>query len=469
MSLDLDHDYEEKLQMSKPTFLGATQSHPPLGALGDISNIPPQVIPPINTDIRFAATLPTFKISDHPGLAALDHTKLPKDFNWRHHGGKKSSLIAKPGNQMLCGSCWAISTAGIVADNHVVSGTINWKPSLSTTWSLACYPQFQCKGGNPAKLFQNIAQSGIATQHCSDYSWCARNDICNGKAINHFKAQQGPLDLSALIPNCGCVNSKTKHYLYYIETPKSLSLGKGDMNNDNFTHTVKKHIFYNGPVQGGFVVFNNFRSGAFTKVNGGVYLEDGVYDKGSLHFDKEQTNPNKNYVGSHAIAIIGWGVEKGVVVNNNGTKKDVPYWYCRNSWTEKWGDGGYFKMAMYPYNKISQFDKEVLLNTPNSQALGGGMILVHATKPPELKELPQFKQQYLNIPLDKSLPYYEREHPDVGSEPIGQAYSIGKYILIALVIIAFLLLGFFLVYKFSQRITGRRVSGGGRPGSYVFR
>lgn len=59
---------------------------------------------------------------------------------------------------MLCGSCWAISAAGIVADNHVVSETVNWKPDLSTTWCLSCYPQSQCQGGNPALLYEDIAK-----------------------------------------------------------------------------------------------------------------------------------------------------------------------------------------------------------------------------------------------------------------------------------------------------------------------
>ena len=162
MSITLKQDYNKGLRMAKPTVLGKTTVKPPRGSLGAISNIPSQIIPPLNTNIQFSI-LPQFKLSAHPGLAAIDKTKIPEEFNWRENGGKKRKLISTPGNQMLCGSCWAISAAGIVADNHVVSGNVDWKPDLSTTWCLACYPQLQCQGGNPAKLYQDISEHGIAT------------------------------------------------------------------------------------------------------------------------------------------------------------------------------------------------------------------------------------------------------------------------------------------------------------------
>lgn len=37
--------------------------------------------------------------------------------------------------------------------------------------------------------------------------------------------------------------------------------------------------------------------------------------------------------GGHAVKIIGWGVE-------NGTK----YWLVANSWNNKWGENGLFRI-----------------------------------------------------------------------------------------------------------------------------
>lgn len=467
MSLVLPHDYEKGLRDAKPDYLKGRHIHPPKGALGDVGTqyTKPVVIPPLNTNISIPTSLSTFELSQHPGLADLDHTKLPLEFNWRHDGGEKKNLISKPGNQMLCGSCWAISTAGIVGDNHVVAGTVDWKPNLSTTYSLACYPQLRCKGGNPSKLFEAIAKNGLVSNHCVDYSWCAENEACNGKATKHFKASHGKVNLSNNIPTCGCYNSDEKHYVYYIEQPKSIAMDQGDLTKDNFAITVKKHIYHNGPVQGGFIVFKNFMSGAFTKVNGGVYLENGVYDKGQVHFDPNQATA-ENYAGSHAIAIIGWGTAKNIVVDNNGTKKDVPYWYCRNSWTEKWGDGGYFKMAMYPFNKIAQFDKVVIIKTPQGNVQSGAMVIIKASKPPELKKMQQISKKFLDLPRTHDEDYYKGGKHDLEEPPsngfyfdkdLGKLGALGKYLLVAMVVVVVLVLLFFLGKKLLKMRKGGRV------------
>ena len=479
MSIDLGHDYEQGLRMAQPTVLGQHTVRPPPGALGAISVIPPQTIPPLNTNIQFSI-IPQFTLSEHPGLAAMDITKIPDKFNWRDDGGKKKNLMSEPGNQMLCGSCWAISAAGIVADNFVVSGMVDWKPNLSTTWCLACYPQLQCRGGNPAKLYEDISRGGISSNHCIDYSWCSENSACNGKATQHFKEQNAVVDLSALVPTCGCYEAKDPHYLYFIDNPKAVSIGIGGLDENNFTNTIKKHIYTNGPVQGGFLVFTNFMPGAFTKINGGVYLEKGTYDNGSVHFDDAQVS-SANYKGSHAISIIGWGTEKDVVIDNNGTKKDIPYWYCKNSWTEKWGDGGYFKMAMYPHNQIVQFDKVIVINTPKGDMRGGGMVTMTVSKKPISKTLPQIQQRFLQLTRSKPDDFYSNETHDKGNtDQSNNSSKINwKYILIITAIICLTILLFFVIRKFviskpshktshSYKPSSRR-SGGmikGRTGSY---
>jgi len=462
MSITLKQDYNKSLRLSKPTVIGKTTVKPPRGGLGAISNIPPQIIPPLNTNIQFNI-LPPFKLSQHPGLAAIDKTKIPEEFNWRFNGGKKRKLISTPGNQMLCGSCWAISAAGIVADNHVVSGNVDWKPDLSTTWCLACYPQLQCQGGNPAKLYQDISQNGIATNSCVDYNWCSSNEACNGNATKHFEG--GKINLSSLIPSCGCYNGQIEHYLYFLENPKLVSLGQGGLNEDNFAITIKKHILFNGPVQGGFLVFNNFRPGSFSKVNGGLYLENGVYGKGDTHFDPKQTSA-ANYAGSHAVAIIGWGTQKDVIIDNNGTKKDIPYWYCRNSWTEKWGDGGYFKMPMYPYNKISQFDKQIVIQTPSGNFQGGGIVMISTTKKPELKKIGEIRNLAGSL-IDKNDPKYATESKDRVDDTEDSKNSVIKYILLILAIIAIIIVIFFIYQNFRSRNISRRINEASKA-DYIF-
>ncbi|KAL1422079.1 hypothetical protein MTO96_003887 [Rhipicephalus appendiculatus] len=65
------------------------------------------------------------------------------------------------------------------------------------------------------------------------------------------------------------------------------------------------------PVEADFTVYDDFLS-----------YKSGVYQ---AHSTKA--------LGGHAIRLLGWGTENG-----------VPYWLAANSWSERWGDKGYFKI-----------------------------------------------------------------------------------------------------------------------------
>ncbi len=82
-----------------------------------------------------------------------------------------------------------------------VAGLVNWVPNISATYALIHYPQGRCKGGDPATLLYNIANNGIPSKHCVDYSWCSQNRTCTtADSAAHFGS-----DLSPLIPkDRGC-------------------------------------------------------------------------------------------------------------------------------------------------------------------------------------------------------------------------------------------------------------------------
>ena len=377
--------------------------------LSDIGQLPPgmgmtQVA--FGTSVNFSSLSTELPSQYAAGLSDIE--TVPTNFNWRFDP-EKGGAIAKPGDQGLCGSCWAISAAGIIGDNFVVKGlNVDEKgnkfiPDISTTWILINYGQQRCGGGNPGVAFQQIANNpiGLATNHCVDYSWCKTNDMCNGDAKKHMEAN--PMLLNNLIPyKGGCYYPENKHYLFKLyQQPNSIAIGMKHKNGtlikesewDQYKINVKKHIMANGPVLGGFLVFENFMSGAFTKTtpNKGIYLENGVYPgaKPSSGSPKSPTDPS-NIKGAHAVALIGWGKEDNVDIGN-GKMESVEYWYCRNSWTEKWGDDGYFKMAMWPHNKLSQFDKIVTVNTPQGPKQSGGIVSIVATQKPELVDIDKIK------------------------------------------------------------------------------
>jgi hypothetical protein len=124
---------------------------------------------------------------------------------------------------------------------------------------------------------------------------------------------------------------------------------------------IRNFIYTVGPVKGGLNVFENFLDGDFSDTDD-IYFED--YD---YNVKKTSSISNTNWLGSHAVAVIGYGE-----VFSNHKQETVKYWICRNSWGEKWGIyGGYFNIACYPHNKICQFEKEVFANEDSRVKTGG--------------------------------------------------------------------------------------------------
>jgi hypothetical protein len=285
----------------------------------------------------------------------------------------------------------------------VVSKIVDWAPSLSVTWPLACYPQNRCNGGNTAILALDIQKKGITDTHCVDYSWCANNPYCTSKPKKTSFDYSKTVNLNEMIPNCGCVMS-TPHYLYSLSSSKFLSI-----TNDNDINTnrllVRQHIFNTGPVVGGYIVFKNFLGGNFSFTND-VYIETCDYATSTFSSGHLVSN---NIVGAHAVSIMGWGIAKNTLTESG--RADVPYWYVRNSWTSNWGEKGYFKIAMYPFNKLSQFDKVVSIKHGNGIMQSGGIILLNVSSAPVLKTFGELQSIYTKNLLHDNTYYSEYADP----------------------------------------------------------
>ena len=357
------------------------------------------IYPPINTNIDLSE-LDIFDINSIKNKSF----SFPQFFSWAHPPSDGTKLFFKsdndrdyikdikdkltiPQTQGSCGSCWAMSTCGIVSDLFVISGITDNNPDLSTTSLLTCNTEnSQCDGGFPSKAAIYISDVGIKSNKCIDYSWCLKDNKCNGGS--EF-SQSG--DLNKLIPKCGCYYDTNEHYIYKIDkNPKQISIGLSDKNVNNpisqedYENVVKNHILTNGPVSGSFILLKNFFSfGQKQYINKGIYLES---------IDYENSNSNnivftdkRDPIGGHAVAIIGWGediISMGKDISGNNTMKNVKYWLCRNSWGTEWATNGYFKMAMYPNNLISQFDK--VTETIDILISGGGVMLMTVSREPEL-------------------------------------------------------------------------------------
>ena len=380
--------YINSLRSMKP-FVIQHVTHPPLGSLSAPTVIE-KIYPPLNTDIQFAILPEYTPTKSVRGLMALGE-ELPKNWNWMEDSEvdseetkAKKRLIGKAQAQGVCGSCWAISTASAVSDAFVVAGYVKDNPNLSTTYSLACYPQGKCKGGAPAELLKTIVKDGLAANSCVDYSWCDGSDICKGKDLKHFdktkkqssalyEIEEGEVDINSLIPSCGCYFTG-KHLLYTVKNPTFMSL----QTNKNAINVVKTHIIAHGPALGSYAVPKNFMGGDYTSTNG-IYINNVDYS----HKDRVVISPTPfQTMGNHAVAIIGWGSDDNVP--NFGK---VDYWYVRNSWGEDWGDNGCFKIGMYntdnknPVNKMNDFlNTQQIQQADGTTATLGGVTLFEAGK-----------------------------------------------------------------------------------------
>ena len=49
---------------------------------------------------------------------------------------------------------------------------------------------------------------------------------------------------------------------------------------------------------------------------------------------------------SHAVTLVGFGLNETNVVDVNGTETDLTtFWSIKNSWGTNWGEYGYFRIA----------------------------------------------------------------------------------------------------------------------------
>lgn len=318
------------------------------------------IIGPLNADLNFTSLrkIGAQAIMSQYRQTIPDNPNLPVNFDWVKVLPEKITPVQ---NQGKCGSCWAFAVATALSDNFVTQQVLPVNPMISPTYLLSCYSgSSQCNGGNPALAMEWISKNGIETNDVVNYDWCLNNPACNGETKNNNS------DLNTLIPQCVAKSTDNlKFFINNITTPTTTeSLTDDDIRKS--ISIVKNVIFARGPVVVGFHVYKNFYSGQFTcngKNPDNIYLDSIDYDNGTY-------NPTKvwgEYEGGHAVVVTGWGIGKvsGGLLGKDDTEYDVPYWVVRNTWTTKWGIDGYFRMAMYPFNTKSQFDRTTFVVAPD--------------------------------------------------------------------------------------------------------
>ena len=262
------------------------RNFPPLsGAIDTFYNIAVTPLKPLQSPIE----------KFDPGLP------LPEIFIYN------SKYLAPVRNQGRCGACWAFVIAGLLADCITIR-IIKFSRNLNVQQLLSCYKEVPgCDGAAPEDVLIWLEKTGFKISIDEQYLQSVSECIISEKGIS---VQKNSLtSLCTYIPD-ECINNPTK--------------SQQDIINQNI-YTMKVHIRSLGPIYSSISVYDDFFK----------FKGDRVYSKQS-----------DNFVGGHAVEIVGW-CDAGVDLRNNF--KDG-YWVCKNSWGKSWSSSydfpGYFAIKM---------------------------------------------------------------------------------------------------------------------------
>jgi cathepsin B len=174
-----------------------------------------------------------------------------------------------------------------------------------------------CLGGVPLPAWEYAAKEGIVSEACLPYG----------------KPEGGPIDVCDPDPACTLdKHDATPYCTHECAPPRNATAPRIDYASDKrrlgrayavrttlerptMVEAMQAEILGGGPVEATFAVHQDF-----------LAYKSGVYSK-----------PKGPFMGKHAVAIVGWGRTTG--------EAEGGFWIARNSWSEKWGDEGLFKIA----------------------------------------------------------------------------------------------------------------------------
>jgi hypothetical protein len=273
-----------------------------------------------------------------------------------------TGLVGEPFDQLQCGSCWAFGCAQSLADririfskqgtstatlhlnqsqinssfydetdivsttDPVLVGQINYRGASGFLDTLSPYYLAGCDVCNSSATFSpDIAEIFSTNNLCGT--------CCSGAVVEYaflYILLNGIIQVSCdndpesytCSDNLGCPLFRPKS-IYKVGLPgASISAGAGAdpavlLQNQQ---AIVLELANNGPIATSFLVYDNFDNFDTTK----------VYDQTSA-----------NLITGHCIVILGYGT--GGTGISGAT--NVDYWICRNSWSQAWGNQGFFNIA----------------------------------------------------------------------------------------------------------------------------
>jgi hypothetical protein len=213
-----------------------------------------------------------------------------------------------------------------------------------------------CGGGSLIDAWVLLRDTGTSTSLCIGYNL---DNYSEGDKLSSCKEIQGPyysfcsgykLDEYKNVDKK--VTELEKSKVYPLAIPNEAEVpwidpqlfrfrAKNAYTIDNNMAAIQQEIIERGPVNSGFLVYNDYQTSYGDKGLGGQKYKVGTNplgsDSSSLIYMKDPETKEQP-VGGHAITIVGWGTYRHVV---NKVEYYIPYWTCLNSWGVEWGHSGF--------------------------------------------------------------------------------------------------------------------------------
>jgi len=219
----------------------------------------------------------------------------------------KCTVINKVRNQAGCGSCWAFGATESFEGSRCVATGDDIEFSADDTAACSSFFGNGCAGGQPSAANQWFVRKGVVTggeygtkEGCLPY-------VCPSCSKGLYPPDC-PTDQCSSLLKCTRECSNTDY-------EKSYATDKTKAHSAFIVRSISKMmqaLSSTGPLAVSFSVYADFPTYA-----SGVYM----HHTGGM-------------LGGHAVVALGWGTENGHA-----------YWLCKNSWSAKWGDEGFFKIA----------------------------------------------------------------------------------------------------------------------------
>ncbi|MDE2512030.1 MAG: C1 family peptidase [Elusimicrobia bacterium] len=223
---------------------------------------------------------------------------LPKRFDWREH-----HAVSGVRDQGACGSCWAFSMTQALESQVMIANKSSEDPKLSEQVMISCSGVGSCNGGKMnAAFLQNV---GLPPE--SDYPYTAADGSC-GDAKSGWRQRARKIGSWYSVP----------HNLAAI---KSALVAHGPL---PITLDLRQDMKY-------------YQSGVYTYIKGDEW---GCGGKDSAGRDNDDW-------GWHAVLLVGF--------DDAGQ-----YFIVKNSWSPRWGENGYFRIAYSDMFTKAFFGNEAL-------------------------------------------------------------------------------------------------------------